>query len=395
MKKMLGPWQWLQLLVWLWCSMGAAAGDFVMPSTDLWHETWSNKVFPAASSWLNAEDEWLFTNVADKERPAIARVLALKTPIATKRLTVPSFTKLNVQTACQIQLDGGLPANSVIIFGSHAESSRIKLSVKNSTLMIKQSNAGLDRNHANNVVVVVAINNLQELRKNGSGQIRGRVLDDAPLKIINHGSGDISLSSKRLNLTAVQQNGSGNITLFGVYTPDLTLDSTLTGNINLQGKVGIDKINHLGRGDINIIGVDTNNLAIVATGSGKITLSGVMNLKQLAIGGDVQVYCDKVHSSNLYVALNDHAVVGIIGYAQNLSVVAMRYTLFAGGELFSNYGYLRAYNLAHINARIKERAFTAADNTSSIYLIGKPSFMVPYSYHNSTIVVLPIGWLDS
>lgn len=351
---------------------------------NLLEENWQREVNTDPSQWRKHADNWLWFGTANSTELA-NRNAPYSSAMSTMMVRVPDFTKIKVDGDFQVQLDGRFQHNSVYLLGPNEEIRQVVVNVKDRTLDIhRQVDKNQDPQH---VIVRIAIHNLQGLTKNGSGKVEGRFIRANPLTLNVAGSGDVILTG-RINVKHIDQSGTGDITILGAYTPFLNIASSGKGTLNISGRVGVSAISHTGIGDINIIGADTNSLTMTAVGSGKIGIRGIANLKQISAGGNAHVYLDCIRSKNVYVYLGDKAIVGLAGQTKSLYVEAKDSSLFAGRSLRSKYTYVRARHWAHINATADDRAFAAADDNSSVYLIGRPEVISPYV--NDNAVVIPI-----
>lgn len=349
----------------------------------LFEENWRSRVDTDPVKWKKHADNWLWFGQANSVEQE-DRKAPYSDAMSTMMVRVPDFTQIVVNGDFQVQLDGRFQHNSVYLLGPNDEMRQVVVEVKDHTLDIHLVEKNTD---PRKVIVRIAIRNLQNLVQNGSGKIQGRFVRACPLLLTSTGTGDIILTGK-LNVRRITQSGSGSITLLGVYTPALRVESTGSGSLNLSGRVGIESIKHSGSGDVNIIGADTNSLFITTTGSGKIGIAGIANVKQINASGDTSTYLYVEKSKDLYVYMNGNSTVGLAGETKNLYVDAKDTSSFLGRYLHSRYTYLRTRQWAHINAAADERAFAAANENSSIYLIGRPDVISPYV--NDNAVVIPI-----
>lgn len=351
---------------------------------DLLQENWRNQVDSDPMKWQAHADSWLWYGTPNSVEQANRRA-PFSAAMSTVMVRVPDFTRIQLEGAFQVQLDGRFQHNSVYLFGPNEEIRQVSVEVKDHTLVI---HGDTDTNNTpQHVIVRIAVHNLQGLVHKGSGKVQGRFIRANPLVITAAGSGHIILTG-RINVKQINHSGSGVVTLLGAYTPFLNIASSGAGTLNISGRVGIAALTHSGSGDINIIGADTNTLSIAASGAGKIAINGIANLKQLTASDRVKIYLHSVRSKNCYVYLSDRATVGVAGETQSLYVDAKRSALFMGSFLRSRYTYVRARDWAHINAGGDNRAFAAASDNSSIYLMGKPDVISPYV--NDNAVVIPI-----
>lgn len=349
---------------------------------NLLDEHWQSQVDTSPSKWHKHADNWLWFGEANSIEQS-DRTAPYSAAMSTMMVRVPDFTRVHIDGDFQVQFDGRFQHNSVYLLGPNEEIRQIVVEVKDHSLNLHLAGTA-DPKH---VIVRIAIHNLQEITQNGSGKVEGRFIKANPLVINSYGSGDMILAGK-INVRHITQSGTGDITLLGAYAPSLKIDSLGKGTLNISGRVGVEVINHSGSGDINILGADTNNLSIWASGSGKIGIKGIANVKQISAAGTVGIYIYRVRSTNVYIYLKDRAQLGLAGATKSLYVDARNSSSFQGSYLHSEYTYVRAREYAHVNSAGDDRVFAAADDNSSIYVIGRPSIISPYV--NGNAVVIPI-----
>lgn len=352
--------------------------------TDLLQENWQTQVDTDPYKWKKHADNWLWFGNPNAQELANQNA-PFSSAMSTMMVRVPDFTDIKVNGDFQVQIDGRFSHNSVYLYGPNEEIRQVVVEVKGHVLDIhRQVERPDDPQH---VIVRIAIHNLQGLTHSGSGKVQGRFIRANPLVLTSEGKGDMILTGK-INVKQINQTGSGDVTVLGAYTPFLKINSIGRGNININGRVGVAGITHTGSGNINIIGADTNALSIATSGYGKIGIKGITNLQQISASGDTSVYIYPVRSRNVYIYTKDRAVVGLAGNAKSLYIDSRGSSTFAGRYLHSGYTYIRAREWAHVNASADARAFAAADNNSSVYLIGYPEVISPYV--NDNAVIIPI-----
>lgn len=373
------------LVAVLLASCAMPSHEFVQSQvkSDLLQENWQAKTEMDAYQWKKHADSWLWfgrpnaIEIANRNAP-------LSTAMSTMAVKVPDFTMIKVKGDFQVQLDGRFQHNSVYLYGPNEEIRQIAVEVKNQVLDVHLPENSVDPKH---VIVRIAIHHLRALTHSGSGKVEGRLIRANPLELTSEGSGDLVLTGK-INVKQINHTGAGDITILDAYTPYLKIYSAGSGNLNISGRVGVASIVHNGTGDINIIGADTNALSVWAQGAGKIGIKGIANVQQVNAGGNTNVYLYAVKSKNLYVYTREKAIVGLAGQTKSLYVDAKGSSSFLGRYLHSKYTYVRAREWAHINTAADRRAFAAANNNSSVYIMGYPDIISPYV--NDNAVIIPI-----
>lgn len=157
--------------------------------------------------------------------------------------------------------------------------------------------------------VVVAVDHLEKLSLNGSGDVETRGTLSLPtLTIGKNGSGDMDLDIDAGTLSLVK-DGSGDVSIEGVIK-DLQIKAGSSGDMVLKGsaekcsivksgsgdlearhfKVGDMTLSNSGSGDAEIWA--DNNLSIKANGSGDVKYSGNAKIGQLEKtgSGDIKKY---------------------------------------------------------------------------------------------------------
>jgi hypothetical protein len=349
--------------------------------TDLLQENWQGQIESDPYQWRKHADNWLWFGKPNSTEAA-NRNAPFSTAMSTMMVKVPDFTVVKVKGDFQVQLDGRFQHNSVYLYGPNEEIRQVVVEVKNHVLDVHLPEDSTDPKH---VIVRIAIHNLQGLVQSGSGKVEGRLIRANPLVLTSEGSGDLVLTGK-INVKQINHTGSGDVTILGAYTPYLKIYSAGRGALNMKGRIGVAGIIHNGTGNINIAGADTNALSIWTQGAGKIGIKGVANVQQINAGGNTNVYLYAVKSKNLYVYARDKAIVGLAGQTKSLYVDAKGSSSFLGRYLHSKYTYVRAREWAHVNTAADIRAFAAADNNSSVYIMGYPDVISPYVNDNAVIV---------
>lgn len=146
----------------------------------------------------------------------------------------------------------------------------ITTSVVNGSLYITEENNRVNSNSPIQVYVNKSL--LSFVRNDGSGYIKGQIVNSENLNVENYGSGNIDLSGFEVNETVILNSGSGNISLYGV-TNDLFIENEGSGNINGFDLISEDasiRIDGSGNATVNV----SELLNVTIAGSGNVVYKG-------------------------------------------------------------------------------------------------------------------------
>jgi hypothetical protein len=357
-------------------------------SVDFTKENWLCKINVNSDRWIQNADPWFLTGQANAIECADLHAPYAK-GITKMMVRVPDdFTHIKVRGGFQVQIIGGQSHNSVFVLGPNAGARRVAVETRNHTLYVyetKPTGQPCGPNESvRDVIVRINVKTLHSLSNLGCGTLYGRDIFSKKL-ILNAAGGNMMLVGK-MNLVAVNQTRSGNVTVIGAITPSLKINAFGRGNINISGRIGIQSIINCGSAFIRIIGADTNSLVINAGGNSKTTIVGYVNLKTLRASGNSCVYLYWVNACDTYITLQDNARVGVAGIVQNLYLDVQGRSYFWGGYLRNNVAYARTRNYAHANVFASEKLFVDAENESSLYYYGSPINVSKFSENRAVVL---------
>jgi hypothetical protein len=269
-----------------------------------------------------------------------------------------------------VQIAGNQAANSVYILGPNEAARQISVEVHGDTIVVSQSEDP-KKGFANlkNVIVRIGVRNLQHLTVSGDVNVEGRMLMSNGMVIDSFNRGNILLDG-RINLLKVNHAGSGCVSVLNAYTPCLTIVNRGSGTVNVSGRVGIRTLSNLTNGSVNIIGADSRSLMINACGDSRTAIAGYADLKRLNATGNACVHLYWVNSSAASVFLNQNARVGLAGCVGNLDLYVADNARFGGQYLHATNVYVQTRNNGHANVSGSRKIFASAINTSSVYYFG-------------------------
>lgn len=370
---------------------------------DMLKETWVCQLNHDPGRWLMGVDPWFLTGKSP-EPPEQCGVRLPPREVSTKMcLNTPAFVNIQYNGPYMVQLVGGQERNSVSIIGPHAEARNISIDVRNQTLYIDQKQLEESQKRATyspfytpaplsplikKVIIRIGVSSsIRSINNNGCGHIYGRDIMSSCLSLSATNRGNIMLVGK-MNLTRVQQTGSGTITVFGTQTPSLTIRAIGNGNVNVSGRVGVQSIVHYGNGNVNIIGADTNYLTINATGNGKTTVSGMANLKRVSAKNSSQVSVCSINTNETTVCAENNARVGLAGKAAVLNLDIRDSARFEGQYLHGGSVYAHTSDRGHANVTADQKLFVTSSNNSSVYYLGSANVSRFVSGNAAVVAVL-------
>lgn len=339
-------------------------------------ERWMSLVDKNPDIWLANVDPWFLTGESQPIKGAIAKTM--------NPTEIASFTSISIAGDFKVEIVGGQHANSVYIYGQQESVDQVVVEVFKNSLNIHQTS----NENMQNVVVRIGVHKLRSLTNSGNSLILGRTIISKNLIVNASGTGSIYLGGN-MNLTQVNQSGSGTITLFGVHTPKLNVMVKGNGNVNLSGTIGIETIVHDGDGYVNIIGADSDGVCISAYGNGVTSVFGYMNLREVFAMDHSRVFVYWVYSKNVNVVAQDSAVVGLAGTAANMDIDLKNDACFQGEYMRSCVMYVKTKNSARADVAADLKIFVSTSGTSNVYYFGSPQILTSFSSVNSAII--PLG----
>ena len=370
------------------CSTNNNGYDQTQLRENLLKETWAQKINLNPNNWVKNADPWYLTG-APNNIETYNNTAPSSKAITTLMVRVPDFTQVTVAGDFQVQIYGRAEHNSVYIVGPNASTRQISVEMLNNTLYIYKVKESKDC--LKNVIVRINIHNLQVLKNLGSSNIYGRDILSDRLMISSCDCGNTFLSGD-MNVTRINQTGSGTIVVIGADTPSLSIKVNGKGSVKVNGHVGIQAISHKGNGDVNILGADSNALTIDACGNGTTSVVGYVNLKKVSAIDSSHVYVYWINSNSLYVTASGKAQIGLAGAATNMDVDITDASRFEGQYLHGDTVYARTRNWSHANISSDKKIFAAALDSSSIYIFGSPTMVSRYTSQKGAII--PI-WVDA
>lgn len=346
---------------------------------DLTRETWMQGIETDPMPWTSGADNWFLSGDAH----AVEGPCPTAPSMSSMKFNASPFTSINVQGDFKVQIFGTTGPDSVYVYGPGPGVSDTLVHVRGDTLYIIQRPKTTFRMYT--VLIRIGVHHLNHVVQRGRGIIEGIRLGSNCLTVTSTGSGNVYLAG-HMNVTNINNLGSGSINIFGANTPQLDIVNAGCGSTNVMGNVGIHSIRHSGSGNINIIGANSDNLSIITEGRGKISISGIVNLCSVKAGGYTCVFVERVHSRNITVNASEQARVGLAGFANNVYFDASRFGTIHARNLCTDTAYVHTVEQAHVNVAAGKKIFATAGNTSSIYFYGSRDILTRFVTENGFVM---------
>lgn len=348
---------------------------------DYMHENWQKSIVVNPANWARGADHWFMTGSA--VLPKVHDPLA---SVSTMKVDAGVFTGVHIAGGFQVQLFSTDGDNTVYVYGSSVGVSNTLIESDNGILYVRaKPESGIE---LPDVIVRIGVHNLREIVQEGCGKIEGINLSGNLTIITTPGSsGNIYLSGN-IQLTHVQHEGSGDVTVFGVNTPTIEIKANGSGNLNLCGHMCISSLCHFGTGNINLIGATSNGLNVDVNGTGTISIDGNVTINRMSVAGDTSVYFSSVRSAALNVIAKDNAYVGIAGHVGNLNIKTEDHAFVAARYVCAQNAYASAEDYSHINITACNRAFGSAENKASVFFFGPSHLLTIFQKDYGTVIAL-------
>lgn len=175
--------------------------------------------------------------------------------------------------------------------------------VANVNVLKHRANPFIIKDHHAGSLLVNGRVNLAQFIYDGSANVTINNINTPQLKILARGTGNVLLQGSRVALQSVFFTGQGNLTVKNItHDEPLTVNSNASGNLFLTGrKVNLYSLNYNNRGNVTIQHINSQYLKTNIAGSGAVDLSGKMNLKQFTYSGPANVHITGIDSDGLSV----------------------------------------------------------------------------------------------
>lgn len=378
------------IMVFLYFTLSGCAAD---QNPYLWSvsskENWQQCLPSNPNVWKRGADEWFL-----KRDPCNLDFHQSQTETGYRTSAMSKMSVAVSDSLNTIKVDGGFQTqiygtefhNTVDVYGPSVGISSLTVDADDNGVYV---HAHRDASpEIIKVIVRIGVKQLNNLVQMGCGPIDIIRITSPDLAITTtpQASGNIYLSG-HVRLRQVIQGGSSRITVFGVDTRNLDIQTCgFCGGVNLWGNVGVRSIIHHGMNDINIIGANSPSLCIFADGGGTVAIKGFVRLGKVETHDHAHVYVSQTSSKLLFVSARDCSLIGLSGSVCNLYANTRDNAGFLAQSLCAQNVYACSHDCSHMNITASKRAFATAKDDSSIYFFGPSYLLTPFKSENGIVV---------
>jgi hypothetical protein len=242
---------------------------------------------------------------ADKNRSQLKEAM---NQITTLKRSLPPFEKVYIDTPLNVRIERSHAfKHELEITGPRQTLSNLILSVRGSTLQIHQTVAAPQSQKL--ATLTLRIPELRELHVISPGYVRGYDIQSSELDVYIQGSGSVNLSGQNINLQRLTSKDAGDIQISGINSNNVTIDSSNTRAICLNGHVGLRQIiagNNTQR--ITVPSIDySHRIDIVSHSTGTFYLSGKVPFLSAELGGSSLLDARNLRVRKAFINTADHA----------------------------------------------------------------------------------------
>lgn len=243
-------------------------------------------------------------------------------PAVTKTQTknVASFNQIDVQGPVSVTIHTGHKKPQVILSGDARDLEAINIRVINNTLHLISAKGypGIGPVH-----VAIRTRFLNRLMAKNAHRIIGNGLHTSVLDLYLEHTGNVTLNGT-IGLRVLDIKSDGLVRISKIYSRDLRLN--LQGNPTVQLS-GVARLTHLtldGNASLNLSWIKTDNLTIRATKSPTIELAGAVNRLDVALWGNARFKGRYLRAQRSFVKTHDRSVaeISVAKHQSNLATGA-------------------------------------------------------------------------
>ena len=206
--------------------------------------------------------------------------------VVTETFDLDDFNKIELESSYDVIVKQGT-TQEVVVEGQQNLIDRIQLNVSNENLTMDMQSG----NYRNlNITVHITVPNLEKVINDGSGNITIKNQDATNLELLIKGSGNIDAATMTIDDMKLTVDGSGNLEIDDLITDDV--QAIIDGSGNLEIKDGSTKdleINNSGSGDMKLFDFESDDCTVSARGSGDTRVKAMNTLDVTLTGsGDVK-----------------------------------------------------------------------------------------------------------
>lgn len=234
-------------------------------------------------------------------------------PIIRKNIAINDFDSLDIQGPINVYIDATQTHASLQILGDPKRVFAVTYTEKNHTLHLGTKPIYWSKPGERLTIRVNASPaQIKQIQFNSDATLLGKGLTGS-LSLRTHGSGQINLYTNRLNLKFLYSNGNKSIVFHNILSSNLKIEAHNSHNIVIQGIASLNKIHSTGEGNLLIYWINSPYLTINASGKEKISLTGIVNTLDVNLSQAVQLFAQqlRVHKGFIKTQKQAQATVNI------------------------------------------------------------------------------------
>lgn len=251
----------------------------------------------------------LFISLAFFSQLGHAQSSFQKGPIITKTIAIKDkdFDSLDIKGPVNVYINATQTHTSLQILGDPARVLAVTYSEKNHILYLGTKPI---YHPVTGERLTILINTypaqIKQIQFNSNATLFGRGLMGS-LSLRAQGSGQINLCTNKLNLKSLYSNGNKSIIFHNILSSNLKIETHNSHNVIIQGIVSLSKINSTGNGNLSVYWINTPYLTINASGDEKIKLTGIAKTLDAKLSKNVRLLTSQLIAQRGFIKTENQA----------------------------------------------------------------------------------------
>ena len=171
-----------------------------------------------------------------------------------------------------------------------------------------------------------------------------------------------------------------------LHTSILDLYLEHTGNVTLDGTIGLRVLDIKGNNIIQIRGIRSHNLQLNLQENPKVQLSGIARLTHLNIDGNAWLRFPQVKTDNLIIRTKQSPTIQLAGTVNKLDAEFGGYTRFKGRYLRAQRSFVKTYDHAVAEISVAKHQSNLASGSSDIYYYNLPDTRADFMAYDGSVL---------
>lgn len=242
-----------------------------------------------------------------------------KGPILIKNIAINDFDSLDIQGPINVYIDATQAHTSLQVLGDPKRVFAVTYKEKKHTLHLGTKPIYWSKPGERLTIRVNTLpTQIKQIRFDSNATLFGKGLMGS-LSLRTCGSGQINLYTNKLNLKSLYSNGNKSIIFHNVRSSNLKIEAHNSHRIVIQGSVLLNTIDSTGDGNLWIYWVNSPYLTINANGKERIHLLGAAKTLDINLSQNAQLHAQQLHVHRGFIKTKNQAQ----------ATVDVRYTLSA------------------------------------------------------------------